>query len=122
MMHRRYTEVLLADTSMIEPGTSTPERLEAAIVIFVQSLERGENPDRASLLSNYADVATELAEFFADHDRLNGLAGHSPGANAGSLATEMLTPGRPGSTDVTWRPLPSADVPSLGHIGHYQIL
>src|SRR5262245_10844453 len=93
-------------------GLSSPARMDAAIVEFVQALERGEAPNRAALLSEYADVGAELAEFFADHDRLSVLATPNRPTTAGLEQTELLTPGRPGSTDVTWRPAPSEDGPS----------
>jgi len=60
---------------MNEPAASVSSgRLEAAVAEFFESLERGQSPDRGALLSRYPDVAGELAEFLADHDRLDALA------------------------------------------------
>src|SRR5262245_46640057 len=57
-----------------ESSSASPARLEAAVAEFLEALERGQTPDRARLLAGYADVAEELAEFLADHDRMNAWA------------------------------------------------
>ena len=63
------------DSAMNEPTASASvDRLEAAVEEFFVALEQGQSPDRTRLLERYADVAGELAEFFADYDRLDELA------------------------------------------------
>jgi len=56
------------------PSDDSSPRLQAAVAEYFERLERGENPERAAMLDRYADVAGDLAEFFADHDRLSSLA------------------------------------------------
>jgi serine/threonine-protein kinase len=106
---------------MNEPASlpSSP-RLEAAIVEFHQQLERGQPPDRAGLLHRYSDVAAELSEFFADHDRLNNLARPTPAAKLVE-ETAIHEPGAPGSSDATWRSKPIFDTPNSFRIGEYEI-
>jgi serine/threonine-protein kinase len=96
--------------------------LEEAVVEFVEGLERGEKPDRAALLARYADVAAELAEFFADHDRMNDLA-KPPGSTDMRLEqTQSLHSGAPGSSDATWQSVVRFSAPSQLQIGQYEIL
>lgn len=106
---------------MNEPASlpSSP-RLEAAVVEFHEQLERGQTPDRAMLLQQYSDVAAELAEFFADHDRLNNLARPAPPTNLVEQ-TAILEPGTPRSSDATWRSRPVVDTPTSYRIGEYEI-
>ena len=108
---------------MNEPASSTSsDRLEAAVAEFLEGLDRGENPNRAALLGSYADVAAELAEFFADHDRMGGLVRPNATTDMRLQQTEVLTPGMPRSSDVTWRSTSAADALLLGQIGQYQIV
>src|SRR5262245_36126709 len=108
---------------MNQPDSSTSSaRLEAAVAEYLESLERGENPNRAALLERFADVATDLADFFADHDRMAGLARPNRTADAPLETTALLNPGVPASSDVTWRSAPSTQCAPLGQIGQYQLL
>jgi WD40 repeat protein len=67
------------------PPASGP--LADAIAAFLQAVDRGETPDRAALLTAHPEVATELAAFFDDFDRMNRLAAplrlSDPGATTG---------------------------------------
>src|SRR5262245_45013364 len=49
-------------------------RFDRLIADYLQALERGERPDRVALLSAHPELAAELRAFFADHDRMKGLA------------------------------------------------
>src|SRR5262245_45945403 len=106
---------------MNEPASlpSSP-RLESAIVEFHLQLERGQTPDRAALLQQYSDVADELAEFFADHDRLSNLARPSSPTNVVEQ-TAIHEPGTPCSSDATWRSEPMFDELNSYRIGEYEI-
>src|SRR6185436_216516 len=97
-------------------------RLEAAVVEFLESTERGQLPDRAALLDRYADVAGELAEFFADHDRMDGLARPRKTTDMRLEQTAAHEPGAPGSSDVTWRPEAGDEAPGILRIGQYEIV
>jgi hypothetical protein len=48
------------------------QRLQEALAACIEALEAG--GDRSQLLARYLEFATELAEFFADRDRIDGLA------------------------------------------------
>jgi WD40 repeat protein len=63
-------------------------RFEEALAACVEALQAGPGGDRAALLARYAEFAPELAEFFADRDRIDRLAA------APIPAAEMPTLGR----------------------------
>jgi serine/threonine protein kinase len=108
---------------MNEPASPTSShRLEAAVVEFVEGLERGESPDRAALLARYADVSVELAEFFADHDRMNHLARPPSSTDMQLDQTQSMHSGAPGSSDATWKSVTRFAAPSQLQIGQYEIL
>jgi eukaryotic-like serine/threonine-protein kinase len=109
------------------PSSASSARLEAAVAEFLEALERGQPPDRTALLASYADVAGELAEFLADHDRMNAWA--APLVQPPKEAT----PTPRGSTELTIsadgtlqdsRPgaVPTATVAAPWRIGPYEIL
>ena len=72
------------------PSDDSSPRLQAAVAEYFERLERGENPERAAMLDRYADVAGDLAEFFADHDRLSSLA--APLRPAAQLRLHFIWP------------------------------
>jgi WD40 repeat protein len=51
------------------------ERINAAIVSYLESVAIGSAPDREAFLAKYPDVADELRAFLNDHHRLTNLAG-----------------------------------------------
>src|SRR5882724_5281103 len=108
---------------MNEPASfALPARLEIAVAEFFQAVERGQQPDRAALLTRFADVAPELAEFFADYDRMDGLARPQRTADMRLEQTVLLQPGAPGSSDATWRVGGRVIAPVAWQIGPYEIL
>jgi serine/threonine-protein kinase len=46
------------------------DRLDEAVTGYLEAVEAGRTPSRDDWLSRYRDVAAELAEFFADQDRV----------------------------------------------------
>lgn len=58
---------------MPEP-TAPADRLDQAVAEYLAAVESGVAPDRAKLLERFGDISDELTRFFADHDRLTGLA------------------------------------------------
>jgi tetratricopeptide (TPR) repeat protein len=45
-------------------------RLDDAVATYLEAIENGQSPDRQQWLARYPDLAVELAEFFADHDKV----------------------------------------------------
>jgi hypothetical protein len=60
-------------------ASASSPRLQAAVAEFLEAIEQGRRPDRGLLIGRYADVAGELAEFFADHDRMGQWMGEGSG-------------------------------------------
>jgi serine/threonine-protein kinase len=59
---------------MSETLPSPAERLDSAVAAYLEAVERGERPSREELLRCFGDIAGELTQFFADHDRMTRLA------------------------------------------------
>ena len=58
------------------PAVSEHEqRLDDAIAGYLEAVHAGQTPDRVNLLARHPDLADDLRAFFADEDRLKGLAG-----------------------------------------------
>src|SRR5262249_5224455 len=51
------------------------QRLDEVVTAYLRALQAGERPDRRELLARHPDLAEELAEFFADRDRLEHVVG-----------------------------------------------
>ena len=86
--------------------TITDARVNQIIADYLQSIERGEVPDRAWLLVRHADIAQELSAFFADHDRFQRAAA--------PLADALTLP--PGESSSPSR------APKVAYFGDYELL
>jgi serine/threonine protein kinase len=56
--------------------TDDPERqrrFEAVLGAYFEALDAGQSPDRQELLAGHPDLASEMAEFFAEQDRFHRL-------------------------------------------------
>src|SRR5207245_2740632 len=85
------------------------QRFEEALAACVEALEAGRGGDRAALLARYPEVAQDLAEFFADRDRIDRLA--EPLAPAAELPTLGLADGQAG-----------APLGTVRYFGDYELL
>jgi tRNA A-37 threonylcarbamoyl transferase component Bud32 len=56
------------------PPSPDATSLSDVITEYLQAVEKGETPDRNQLLAAHPHLAEELAEYFADYDRMNKLA------------------------------------------------
>jgi serine/threonine protein kinase/Tfp pilus assembly protein PilF len=74
------------------------QRLEEAVVGYFEAVESGQAPDRSQLLARYPDLAPELADFFANQDKVNSwtaplregvLAGSTEDRNPNHTVTEF---------------------------------
>jgi WD40 repeat protein len=67
----------MADEPTLSPDpTGDPERrrrFEATLGAYFEALDAGQAPDRQELLARHPDLASELAEFFAEQDRFHRL-------------------------------------------------
>lgn len=59
---------------MNDAPESAAERLDVAVATYLEAIENGQSPDRDDLLRRFGDVAVELSQFFADHDRMARLS------------------------------------------------
>jgi hypothetical protein len=62
---------------MTHARTSAPdreERLNEALLAYVEARQAGREPDRGQFLASHADLRGELEEFFAGHDEMERLA------------------------------------------------
>ena len=53
---------------------SQPDQLDEVVAAYLRATESGEKPGREELLARHPELAAELCEFFADHDRMSRLA------------------------------------------------
>ena len=85
--------------SNLNDGTRE-QRINQVIADYLTSVEAGRPLDRQELLVRHADLADDLAAFFADHDRMREMAAPLGPAAAATLSfhpgpaeTATLPPG-----------------------------
>jgi Ca-activated chloride channel family protein len=57
-------------SSRTDLTTDADDAYHDAVASYLQAIDGGDNPDRREWLDRYPDLASRLAEFFADHDRM----------------------------------------------------
>jgi hypothetical protein len=81
------------ETTQPDPRT---EQVDQVILAYLEAVDAGQAPDRAALLASHPDLADQLRSFFADHDRVHGLARPlRPGEGAPQLPGETASDGGP---------------------------
>ena len=56
------------------PGAVVPDPLDEILAAYLKAAEAGQSPDRQALLTDYPDLAGDLAEFFAGMDQFEQIA------------------------------------------------
>src|SRR5438105_2966058 len=105
---------------MVSGSSDSPqreERLGEVVFACLKAVESGQPLDRQEVLDRHPDLAAELAEFFADEDRVKRLA----------LPLRQAPPAHAGETGVDgWAPaLGSGLLPAgtrVGELGDYELL
>jgi serine/threonine protein kinase len=106
-----------------EPASiANSQRLEMAVAEFLECLDRGESPDRAAILLQYADIAAELGEFFTDHDRIEQFARPNRAIDAQQAPTISHQPTPNCDSDTTWQVAFESQPTLPTQIGPYTIL
>jgi serine/threonine-protein kinase len=62
------------DTSTQHDFGSHNNHLDEIVADYLRAVERGDSPNREDLLTRHPELADELREFFADHDRIAQIA------------------------------------------------
>ena len=84
-------------------GSIREQQLEVVIADYIRSCESGTLPDRGEILQRHPELATELRDFFGQHDRMNRIA--EPIRCFGDDLSQALGPGQ-----------------KLSYVGNYELL
>ncbi len=57
------------------PSVARDARLDEVLTAYLKAVDAGATPNRAELLARHSELADALREFFADQDRVEGVAG-----------------------------------------------
>jgi serine/threonine protein kinase len=82
------------------------ERLNQALLAYVEAREAGREPDRSQFLASHPDFSSELEEFFASHDEVE------------RLANAM----REGEQTVQPRTVAAESTSAIGELGDFRLL
>jgi hypothetical protein len=104
-----------------EPGASGREqRLNEAILAYLEALEAGQAPVPEVWLARYPDLAAELADFFANQTRLARLADPLRAAVGEAAADAPAEPTEPAAANVTF--VTSFASSRVRYFGDYELL
>src|SRR5687767_3147499 len=99
-------------------GLEREQRLDEAVISFLEAVEAGRAPDRQQWLSRYPELVSELAEFLADHDKARRWT-RPLREIAQQVSTAVEDPNRTGTfLPPEGRPSPAP----AGPIGEYNLL
>jgi serine/threonine protein kinase len=94
-------------THVLTDEPDREERLNEALLAYVEARQAGQDPDRGQFLASHADLRGELEEFFAGHDEVERLA-------------VALREG--GQRRVQPRTAASESAPGVGELGDFRLL
>ncbi|WP_165226375.1 serine/threonine-protein kinase [Aquisphaera insulae] len=89
---------------MTDEGRDHDQRLNAILLDYVDSVERGEHPDTKAILAAHPDLADDLSVFFGGRRMIE------------RLTTDFRAPARVGTASAT------LDEPGLGRIGDFRLI
>jgi len=72
--------------------SSRQEHFSQVVADYLEAVKLGHPPERASLLQQFPELADELREFFADHDRMNKFAQPLRPTHHASVPQEPVAP------------------------------
>jgi tetratricopeptide (TPR) repeat protein len=92
------------------------ELLDEVVVAYLEAVENGDAPDSEEWQARYPELASDLADFFADHDKVKRLT-----APLRKAASSLPLPIEDPDTTVEYRPCPLLPT-RIGNSGDYLLL